>query len=213
MTHYLRSRHASILVGVGTAETDDPKLNCMFSDDGREVVGEKRQPVPVVLDPSARWSCRPDLNVMEEFGGRRKRVMWISGSGREGTRDGRLEAKFGSLEAAEEKVDTRVECRYRSYDEGTRVGLDWEHFLTQLAELGIQSLMVEGGAKVIEDLLRAENRRFVSSVILTIAPVWLGKGGVTVLPSRKEGAADVGRLRDVKWLAMGDDGVMAGRFA
>jgi 2,5-diamino-6-(ribosylamino)-4(3H)-pyrimidinone 5'-phosphate reductase len=30
MTHYLRYKHEGILVGVGTAEADDPGLNCRF---------------------------------------------------------------------------------------------------------------------------------------------------------------------------------------
>src|SRR5947207_2217592 len=32
MTHYLRSRHSAILIGVGTAAVDDPGLNCRLDD-------------------------------------------------------------------------------------------------------------------------------------------------------------------------------------
>ena len=51
MTHYLRSKHDAILVGVGTAVADDPALNCRI--EGIALAG---QPRPVILDPKARWS-------------------------------------------------------------------------------------------------------------------------------------------------------------
>jgi 2,5-diamino-6-(ribosylamino)-4(3H)-pyrimidinone 5'-phosphate reductase len=72
--------------------------------------------------------------------------------------------------------------------------------------------MVEGGAKVIEDLLREENQKYVSSVIITTAPMWLGKGGVTVCPHRRAPHLEAGRPENVKWLLMGEDVVMAGSF-
>lgn len=47
MTHYLRSQHDAILVGVGTVLADDPKLNCRYSS---------HQIRPVVVDPHQKWN-------------------------------------------------------------------------------------------------------------------------------------------------------------
>ena len=54
MTHYLRSRHDAILIGVGTAEADDPSLNCRFSADGVNKLDLEKQPILVILDPNGR---------------------------------------------------------------------------------------------------------------------------------------------------------------
>lgn len=94
-------------------------------------------------------------------------------------------------------------------------GVDWRLLLDHLAARGIRSVMVEGGARVIVDLLGEGNRGFVSSVVVTVAPVWLGEGGVVVSPPRPKGeeGREVGRLVSVRWVPMGEDVVMAGRFA
>jgi 2,5-diamino-6-(ribosylamino)-4(3H)-pyrimidinone 5'-phosphate reductase len=86
---------------------------------------------------------------------------------------------------------------------------------------GLDSVMVEGGASVINSLLDARGTgdqaggAFVDSVIVTIAPVYLGDQGPLVGPPR---GADAGsdalvRLTDVKWQGMGADVVMCGRLS
>lgn len=45
-THYLRSRHDAILIGVGTVLADNPSLDCRLEG----LTGMTRQPRPVVLD-------------------------------------------------------------------------------------------------------------------------------------------------------------------
>ena len=47
MTHYLRSKHDSIFIGIGTVLADDPKLNCRYD--------EKSTIRPIILDPKAQW--------------------------------------------------------------------------------------------------------------------------------------------------------------
>ncbi len=82
--------------------------------------------------------------------------------------------------------------------------------------------MVEGGGAVINSLLARPagggdgvgGRGVVNSVIVTVAPVWLGRGGVVVSPPRDEGRQDkeVARLKDVRWLPLGEDVVLCGRL-
>jgi 2,5-diamino-6-(ribosylamino)-4(3H)-pyrimidinone 5'-phosphate reductase len=74
--------------------------------------------------------------------------------------------------------------------------------------------MIEGGGAVINDLLAPGNFELVDSVIVTIAPVWLGRGGVQVCPeARREGERKVavGKLAGVKWVPLGEDVVLCGR--
>jgi 2,5-diamino-6-(ribosylamino)-4(3H)-pyrimidinone 5'-phosphate reductase len=62
------------------------------------------------------------------------------------------------------------------------------HVLHKLRELGIQSLMVEGGATVIRSFLEAastsphtqpgSSRAFVDALIITVAPIIVGDRGV-----------------------------------
>jgi len=60
MTHYLRSRHDAICVGVGTAIADDPGLNCRLAG-----ATQADQPRPFVIDPRARWRPHPDSRVLQ----------------------------------------------------------------------------------------------------------------------------------------------------
>jgi 2,5-diamino-6-(ribosylamino)-4(3H)-pyrimidinone 5'-phosphate reductase len=46
-----------------------------------------------------------------------------------------------------------------------------------LKRLGYRSLMVEGGQKVISSYLSSTNKRIVDRIIITIAPVLVGKNG------------------------------------
>ena len=66
MTHYLRSRHDAILIGVGTAVADNPSLNCRLEGvggyGGRNLEG---QPRPVVVDPTARWDFSEDSKIFQ----------------------------------------------------------------------------------------------------------------------------------------------------
>jgi 2,5-diamino-6-(ribosylamino)-4(3H)-pyrimidinone 5'-phosphate reductase len=92
-------------------------------------------------------------------------------------------------------------------------GVEWEKILRAMWNTGIRSVMIEGGATVINDLLRARNHHLVTSVIVTIAPTYLGSGGVVVAPPRSVQDENEARLREVTWIPYGQDVVMAGRLA
>lgn len=86
-------------------------------------------------------------------------------------------------------------------------------FQTLRAE-GLQSIMVEGGGQVINSLLSPPNQALVDSVIVTLAPTWLGRGSVVVSPDRVRDAegkpAPVARLCGVSWHPLDEDVVLCG---
>jgi 2,5-diamino-6-(ribosylamino)-4(3H)-pyrimidinone 5'-phosphate reductase len=208
MTHYLRSRHAAILVGVGTAAADDPGLNCRLDDvaalGGPEGMGVEGvsigQPRPVVLDPRGRWGVEEGSRIITTaIDGKGRGPLWMVGRG--------LEVVERRRKVVEDAGGEVVEV---VADEGGRAS--WREVFAVLAARGLTSVMVEGGGRVINDLLREENQDLVDGVIITIAPTYLGQGGVLVCPNRVEKGRETVRMRDVKWIPMEEDVVMCGRI-
>ncbi|KAJ4412419.1 2,5-diamino-6-(ribosylamino)-4(3H)-pyrimidinone 5'-phosphate reductase [Gnomoniopsis sp. IMI 355080] len=230
MTHFLRSRHDAILVGVGTAVADDPGLNCRLESSSSSLThGQQQQqhhPQPVIVDPGARWTVNEDSKVVQlarEGKGKGPWVLYAEGADVSSERRRVVEGVGGRYIP----VPPSVVMKHGEEEEGERGGearirrasLAWESVLAELAEEGVESLMVEGGGRVINDLLELSNTGVdvVDSVIVTIAPVWLGSGGVTVSPNRPMDGQGKGlpgpRLGEVRWVQMGEDMVLCGKVA
>lgn len=207
MTHYLRSQHDAILVGAGTAVADNPALNCRI-----EGVGLERQPRPVIVDPRGRWRVRgEDGTVAECVRLARKGVgkgPWVV----TGVGGHEVDNAAGSTL---EDCGGRYICLSSPESSGSR-DISWTAILESLADLGIESVMVEGGGHVINTLLQEKYLHLIDSVIVTIAPVWLGVGGVVVSPPSRTDDNDqripAARLHQTKWQQFGDDVVMCGRI-
>ncbi|OCL14746.1 putative riboflavin biosynthesis protein Rib7 [Glonium stellatum] len=207
MTHYLRSRHQAILVGVGTAIADNPSLNCRIEGvGGYGGDGLEGQPRPIVLDPNLRWDFSSDSKVLALAADGRGRAPYV------------ICAKHPSdlkrvlLEQRGGKFIT-----LNISDTGPSKGkLDWTDILQALRDHGVQSVMVEGGGAVINNLLQPHYATLIDSVIVTIAPTWLGQGGVVVSPPRRCSAdgtpVPAARLRDVRWHPFGEDVVLCGKL-
>lgn len=203
MTHYLRSRHDAILIGVGTAVADNPSLNCRLEGvGGYGGQGLEGQPRPVVIDPLGRWKMTDEtkiLNLSRQGMGRGPWVVSTAEMGKE-SKD-LLESAGGESLALE--MDTSLDPPR----------LAWASIFRCLYLKGIRSVMVEGGANVINALLAEDNASLVDVVIVTIAPTWLGKGGVVVSPERTAGPMhNVASLRSVRWQQLGDDAVVCGHL-
>lgn len=185
MTHYLRLKHDAILVGAGTAVADLPSLNCRYP--GAEF---DEQPQPVIVDPRRRWKVEGSAlgRLAEEGKGRQPWAVSLGGNSDEA-------------------------CKRLVVEESEGGRMDWETVLRKLKAEGIRSVMVEGGATVINALLAEPG--LVDSVIVTIAPTWLGQGGlaacpaVTTVDGRRVNAA---RLADTTWRQFGADAVLCGRL-
>ncbi|RYP36442.1 hypothetical protein DL767_003405 [Monosporascus sp. MG133] len=232
MTHYLRSRHDAICVGVGTAIADDPGLSCRLLVAGNagtvtaSISGGNRglngnsaipttacQPRPIVIDPRLRWSFTSQSKVMQL------------------ARAGEGLAPYILTAVAEPPVDKRrlleehggkfiILGPAQSRDQNSKGAcqrFDWRAILAAVREEGLRSIMIEGGGAVINSLLSAGNTELIDSVIVTIAPTWLGQGGVVVSPPRPPGEGaqpgPAAQLTDTNWLPLGEDVVLCGRIA
>ena len=143
MTHQIRASHAAIMVGINTVIRDDPQLTV------RLVPGQN--PQPVVLDSRLRFP--PDAMLLKE-----PCVPPILFSSHDAPK---------SKERQLTGLGARV-VRVRSTPEGR---IDLVEALQQLKSLGYESLMVEGGARVITSVLR---QRLAHQLLLTISPRFVG---------------------------------------
>jgi 2,5-diamino-6-(ribosylamino)-4(3H)-pyrimidinone 5'-phosphate reductase len=99
-------------------------------------------------------------------------------------------------------------------EEGEEGAMEWEGVLRALKAEGVDSVMVEGGATVINALLARPH--LVDSVIVTIAPTWLGQGGLAASPAEKvvDGQrVNAASLLETSWRQFGADAVLCGRPA
>jgi riboflavin-specific deaminase-like protein len=143
MTHQLRAAHAGILVGIGTVLADDPRLTARLAGGP--------DPQPVVLDGMLRIPVECRLLASAE------RMPWILCGPRASLeRKRELEEKGARVVVVEEDQDARIHLSAA---------------LKRLYTLGLSSLMVEGGVRVITSFLR---ERLVDQAVVTIAPVWIG---------------------------------------
>lgn len=203
MTHYIRSRHAAVLIGVSTLLADSPALNC-------RIAGAASQPRPIIIDPHLRWTPDSADKVLELARlGHGLAPFVLTG----------VEAQ--SLPAASVALLERLGGKYiplaaTSSGPGGRMRFDWHVVFDVLFREGLLSVMVEGGGQIINSLLDPSFHALVDSVIVTIAPTWLGQGGVVVSPDRTHDSAGipipVARLSDVSWHPFGEDVVLCGKL-
>ncbi len=143
LTHRLRARHEAILVGVGTLLADDPLLTVRLV--------EGNNPQVVILDTHLRTPV--EARVLRE----NPAPIWIA------TSSLAAQSRRRALEAAGARLLT-----LDSDDQGL---LHLDSLLQRLKEIGIHSLMVEGGARVITSFL---HHKLADIAIITLAPWFLG---------------------------------------
>lgn len=206
MTHYLRSCHDGILIGVGTAVADNPGLNCRTAGvGGYGKEGLDGQPRPVVIDPNARWDFSEDSKLFQLCKQGRGLAPWvITAVENPNSQKQALLEQYGGKFISVKMI--------RTHTGGHQV--DWKDLFCALKFNGLQSIMVEGGGQIINSLLSPQHISLLDKVILTIAPTWLGQGGVVVSPERRfdqgGNAISAARLKNVQWYPCGEDVVMCG---
>lgn len=207
MTHYLRSRHDAILVGVSTAIADDPALNCRLSDPtGQGGLAWEFQPRPIIIDPHARLRIHPEMRVLKTASEGRGKAPWVVVA---------PGAMLHPMAVSTLKSHGGEYLMINDYHP-SQGGLNWEGIFNVLFREGIKSVMIEGGGVVLSELLRMHHSYFIDSLVLTIAPTFFGKAGVMVSPDPAfdhTGRPIATRLRNVRWQPMGEaDVVMCGHM-
>lgn len=151
--HLLRAEYDAILVGVGTALADDPRLDC-------RVVGlESASPLRIVLDSALR--LRPDLDLVQNAA---TRPTWVFCA------EGADSSRHLALEAAGVRVfPTAVDGEGR---------VDLEVAMERLAQEGVTRLLIEGGGMVAAGMLR---RDLVDRIHGFRAPMVIGADGVAAI--------------------------------
>lgn len=181
MTHYLRHNHDGILVGTGTVLADDPGLNCKWTpENSHHTIPES--PRPIIIDMKQEWT----------FVGSKMHQLFKMGQGK-----APLIIVHGQPSRPEPDV---------TYIVMDTLEIDWSRLASKLRDdYGIYSVMVEGGAQVINQLLLRPD--LVDSLIVTIGSTYLGSQGVEVSPKRPL------TLEDVTWWKGTADSVMCARLA
>ena len=177
LSHALRAGCDAVMVGVRTVATDNPRLTV------RLVPGAS--PLRVVLDSTLR--VPDDASVLDQAAGT---II--------------LTTDQASLERTESLLQRGVAVRpiARGPD-----GVDLGAALRALRDEGIESLLVEGGSRVITSFLAA---RMVDRVVVAIAPSILGSGTEAVGDLQFRTLREALRLERPATFRVGDDLVVAG---
>jgi diaminohydroxyphosphoribosylaminopyrimidine deaminase/5-amino-6-(5-phosphoribosylamino)uracil reductase len=145
--HLLRAQSDAILIGIGTAQEDDPLLTCRLPGMAA------RSPVRVVLDTHLRLSPASSLAKSA-----RQTPVWLLTSLS-------AVAPAAALLGAEGVEVIRLAV--------TTSGVELKTALEELSQRGVTRLMVEGGAKVANAFI---NQNLIDEIWLLRGPQTLGAG-------------------------------------
>ncbi|GBE31034.1 MAG TPA: bifunctional diaminohydroxyphosphoribosylaminopyrimidine deaminase/5-amino-6-(5-phosphoribosylamino)uracil reductase RibD [Bacteroidetes bacterium] len=176
--HLLRATHDAILVGIGTVNTDDCSLTV------RHVSG--RNPIRIVLD--SHFSIDPECKLLNNPD---DAPTWVFGL------EGENDPDWSN------RPNVRL---FKTRPDEGRVDLGEVHRI--LSELGVGSLLVEGGSHVWTSFL---DRDLVDKVEVIVAPMLIGTGIEAINNLGILKVHDAIRLQPIQWRKIGDDLHIAAR--
>ena len=183
MTHQLRAMHDAILVGVNTVLVDDPRLTVRHA--------EGDNPVPVVLDSQLRTP--PTAKLLKQ-NGPHPIIATLPGASKD--------RELALVEAG---------ARVIRMPEAPGGGIDLTELFRWLREQDVNSLMIEGGSRVICSVLAG---RLGDQLVLTIAPKFFGQSGVHAVETLNcAKSRSMPYLVDVEIDKLGEDLVVCGDLA
>lgn len=144
LTHFIRSQHDGILVGIGTALADNPRLTARYSNGG-----PTKHPRPIVLDSQLRI---PDS--LRLFNHPERPIIAVT-----------CQTSDQQMVNFQPTADI-IKLPSTAGGQVPIAGL-----LDQLGQKGIRHVMVEGGGRVLTSFL---NAGCANQAIITIAPVFAG---------------------------------------
>lgn len=181
LAHRLRSLHDAVLVGIGTALTDDPQLTVRLA--------KGRNPLRVVADSRLRIPL--SARVLSEQETARTIVAATAQA------DAR---RLAALKKAGIEVLT--------VNQGRDGDVDLEDLFQKLGKQGVSSILVEGGAGIITSVLRG---RLADRLVVFLAPQIMGKGLEAVGDLGVTEVERALKLVYVKTFRSGDDLVIEAR--
>ncbi len=176
LTHQLRVVHDAILVGIGTVLADNPRLTVRLV--------EGKNPQPIVADSRLRFPLSANLLCQHPL------PPWI--------------ATGEQADAGRQQVLEAAGARVLRVPMNARGQVNLTALLARLGELGIHSVMVEGGARIITSFLA---ERLVDHIVLTVAPRLVG-GLRAVRRFARADAVHFPRLRNLRYQWLEDDLVL-----
>ncbi len=146
MVQKLRRDNDCILVGIGTVLRDNPQLTCR--------IDPERTPVRVILDSKISI---PLKSIIVKTANDVKTIL------------------FTAYNAEKKKLEQlhRVGIETVKLSADTSGNLPIPEVLNSLANKGYQSVLVEGGSRVITSLIKT---RMMSKIVVTTAPILIGEG-------------------------------------
>ncbi len=179
--HRLRNRYVGIMVGVGTVLADDPMLNCRLAEGGRN-------PVRIICDTALRTPL--DANVVKTAG----QIRTILATCQKDAQKQKPYLDSGCEIVVTEKKDGMV---------------DLQSLMSKLGEMGISSILLEGGATLAEAALQAG---IVQYLYAYIAPkLFGGKDAKTPIGGKGVAApSDAWYIEAAKYTHLGKDLLVEG---
>ena len=146
LAHRLRSIHDAVLIGIGTVLADDPSLTV------RHVRG--KNPQRIIVDSRLRIPLT--AQILNDEGADRTIVVATEGANRK---------------KAQKIQHVGAEILWAGINR--RGGVDMRDLLGKLGHMGITSVLVEGGSRIITSFLK---ERLADKIVIVVAPKLIGKG-------------------------------------
>ncbi|MBE5890900.1 MAG: bifunctional diaminohydroxyphosphoribosylaminopyrimidine deaminase/5-amino-6-(5-phosphoribosylamino)uracil reductase RibD [Lachnospiraceae bacterium] len=144
----LRSDRMGIMVGINTVLADNPRLNCRM-DDGRN-------PIRIIMDRHLRI---PEDSLIVQTAGEQETLICTVKSEKEAWKQRAKRLENAGIKLLPQSEDIKI-----------------PQVLKELGQLGIDSILIEGGATLNASVIQAG---CVDELIIYLAPKFLGAGGLS----------------------------------